>query len=95
MPGLQWLRSAFRFVATALCAVLDQRQMAKPQATALCAVLRKSLPYRNHAPILGPMLRNVLMLLLCLAVAGGMGGTLWWFTRRLRRIQQAKWGDKA
>jgi hypothetical protein len=39
-------------------------------------------------------MRTALMLILCLAVVGGMGWVLYWFFRRLGRIEQERWGRK-
>ena len=38
---------------------------------------------------------HILMLLLALAAAGGMFLILRWFLKRLRRIQEERWGEQA
>jgi len=38
-------------------------------------------------------MRYAFMLVLCIAAGGGMAGTLWWFLKRLRVIERARWGD--
>lgn len=41
------------------------------------------------------MIRNMLMIGLCLFVLAGMGGILYWFLKKLAAIERARWGDKA
>ena len=40
------------------------------------------------------MLRILLMLALCVAVIGTMGGVLVWFFRRLGKIEEERWGKR-
>jgi hypothetical protein len=37
---------------------------------------------------------HILLLVLSLAAAGGMFGILRWFMKRLRRIQEERWGKQ-
>lgn len=39
--------------------------------------------------------KHTLMLILALVVSVGMLGVLRWFFKRLRRIMEARWGQKA
>jgi len=41
------------------------------------------------------MIRYIAMLVLCFIVVGAMAGTLTWFLRRLKRIEEDMWGEKA
>jgi len=41
------------------------------------------------------VLRNIAMLILCLLAAGGFAGILTWCLRRLNRIEEEMWGEKA
>lgn len=41
----------------------------------------------------GMMNRNLIMLALCVVVAASMTGIVLWFSRRLRKIEQDRWGD--
>ncbi len=37
---------------------------------------------------------NIILLMLSLAVLGSTGGILFWFFRKLRRIEEELWGSK-
>lgn len=39
-------------------------------------------------------MKSILMLVTCLIVGGAMVVLFTWFTRRLRAIEERRWGDK-
>ncbi len=41
------------------------------------------------------MARVLIMLVACVLVAGAMALLMLWFTRRLRKIEEKRWGDRA
>jgi hypothetical protein len=50
---------------------------------------------RKWGAAMSPMVRNIAMLVLCLIAAGGFAAILFWTRRRLDRIEEEMWGEKA